>query len=64
MRYLLVLLLAGCASGNTCIEQSQKIGDSIMNADSGKYGVVTRIYGESSKCPYLTKPVLADVKYR
>lgn len=65
MRYLLVLLLAGCASpGNTCIATSQKVGDLIMNANSGKHGVVTHIYGTDAKrCPFLTQPVIADVKY-
>ena len=64
MRYLLVLLLAGCAStGNTCIATSQKVGDLITNTDRGKAGVVQRIYGIDKRCPYLAKPVLADVKY-
>ena len=66
MRYLVVLLLAGCATpqGNTCIDSTHKVGDLIMNADRGKYGVITEIHGESSRCPFLKQSVLATVKYR
>ena len=67
MRYLFVLLLlAGCAAaepGNTCLSEGQKVGDMIQNHSSGKVGTVVKIYGPAKKCPYLTNPIAADVRY-
>lgn len=69
MRYLIVLLLAGCASpalryGNTCIPEGFGIGREIQHVDSGRIGKVTRLYGTSERCVADSHPILADVEYR
>jgi hypothetical protein len=67
MRYLAVLLLAGCAGSaydvyNTCVQQSAYVGHKIKN-DDGKIGTVTKIYGASERCKVESHPVLAAVLY-
>lgn len=65
MRYLIALLVAGCAApqGNTCIQAGYFVGDRIKQLDTGKVGVVTARYGESPRCAVASHPILADVEY-
>lgn len=68
MRYLIVLLLAGCVSpalryGNTCIPDGFGVGREIQHVDTGSIGKVTRLYGKSERCIADSHPILADVEY-
>lgn len=73
MRYLIVLAaLAGCASNpavqQTCIDARSVLGSKIKTADTGKIGVVTKIYGPTVACKDAEKdgvafPIMADVEY-
>lgn len=66
MRYFVAALLtAGCTTlqGNTCIQASYFEGDRIKNLETGKVGLVKKRYGESTRCPNPSHPVLADVEY-
>lgn len=69
MRYLLVLLLVGCASapaqvGNTCVEETSWVGRDIKNYQSGKIGKITGLHGRSEFCPVPQYPIGATVEYR
>lgn len=66
MRYLVVLLLAACASageGNTCITAGYYSGDKIKHEETGRIGTVKKVYGRSARCSVPTHPILADVEY-
>lgn len=69
MRYLLVLLLAGCASSpaaprwNTCVDTKAHIGYRLKNHNTGQIGTVREIYGISPTCTHPEYPMLASVEY-
>ena len=49
--------------GNACIAAGYFTGDKIKSVESGKTGVVDRVYGASERCRNASYPNLADVSY-